>query len=272
MRSDEAGKAALEHLGFSVRKLPELEEQKRADFIATLGDVTLLVEAKLRRDNPAELKRMNAVLAEGEVYGSTHKLGRNNSHSKNIRDGFDQLMQEREEQHDYKVLLYVADCENVPVVCEQIVDTLYGATSAFVTTNGGMKETRCYFYDPSEFFDNKDVDAAIVGYQYDDNWHLVLCLNSFSDRFFNLRSSALGQLFLGSTIDPLADEARGDAFIVGNDAPRLAGGDKAFARHFPSMDPVLRHLESKYDLPPNTVVQGNMNAPLFIVRRAGDSG
>ena len=271
MKSDDAGKAALEHLGFSVRKLSEVNEQKRADFIATHGGITLLVECKLRKDDPAEKKRMDAVLAEGRVYESKHELGPHNSHSKNIRQAFDQLMQEQSEEHDYKVLLYVADCENASAVCEQILDTLYGATSVFLPDGGVTRELPCFFYHPSEFFNANGIDAAIVGYQYEGNWDLVLCLNSFSDRYLDLRESALEQLFQGSAVDPLEEEACGTALVVDSAAPRLEGKAKVFARHFSSMDPVLRFLESKYEFRKNSLVQGNMKTPLFVVRVAKDA-
>ena len=270
MKSDDVAQAVLEELGLSVRKLPEASAVgKRADFIAKLDQLTLLVEAKLREDDPKELERMEKELVEKGTYGSNHQLGKNNALTRSIRHGVEQLEAEREEPHDYKVLLYLADCLNAGVVCEQIADTLYGTTSVLRSTPGGsgLREIPCFFYRENEFYPAKSLDAAIVGFKSSDNWVLTLCLNPFSNRFNEIRTSALARMFDGRTIDPVAEEAQGKVLIPDHDAPRPSGERKNFERMFSMADGMLRHLEKKYGASPLTFSQGHFKKPILILRR-----
>lgn len=270
MKSDDVAQTVLEELGLSVRKLPEKSELgKRADFIAKLDQLTILVEAKLREDDPKELERMEKELAEKGAYGSNHQLGKNNALTSSIRHGVKQLVAERDEPHDYKVLLYLADCLNAGVVCEQIADTLYGTTSVLFSVPGvhGLREIQCYFYRENEFYPAKSLDAVIVGFKSDDSWVLSLCLNPFSDRFNEIRTSALARMFDGRTIDPVAEEAQGKALIPDHDAPRPSKERKDFERMFSREDGMLRHLEKKYSSPPFTFLQCHFNKPILIQLR-----
>lgn len=269
MKSDDVGQVVLEDLGFSVRKLPEVSKSgKRADFIAKLDQLTLLVEAKLRNDDPEELERMEKELAEEGTYGSNHKIGQNNALTKKIRDAVEQLEAEQEEPHDYKVLLYLTDCLNAAVVCEQIADTLYGTTSVLPNTPGvrGLREILCYFYRENEFYRAKSLDAAIVGFKSGENWALFLCLNPFSDHFNAIRTSALARMLDGRMVDPLAEEAQGKALVPDHDAPRPSKEHKDFERMFSMADGMLRHLEEKYGAPPLSFSQGHFNKPIIILR------
>lgn len=269
MKSDKVAQAVLEELGFSVRKLPEASVLgKRADFIAKLDQLTLLVEAKLREDDPGELERMENELAGTGTYGSNHQLGKNNALTSNIRHGIEQLDAEREEPHDYKVLLYLADCINAGVVCEQIADTLYGTTSVMrsISGNPGLRYIPCYFYRENEFYPATSLDAAIVGFKSGYSWVLSLCLNPFADHFNEIRVSALARMFDGRTIDPVAEEAQGKALIPDPDAPRPSRERKDYERMFSMADGMLRHLEKKYGFFPHTLSQGHFNKPIFILR------
>lgn len=268
MKSDRLAQAVLENLGLAVRKLPEANALgRRADFIAKLDQLTLLVEAKLREDAPEELERMEKELAETGGYVSNHQLGKNNALTRNIRDGVEQLEAEREEPHDYKVLLFLTDCLNAGVVCEQIADTLYGTTSILRSTPGGpgQREIPCYFYRENEFYLAKSLDAAIVGEKSGEG--LFLCLNPFSHRFNEIRASALARMFDGATIDPVAEEKKGMALMPDHDAPRPSKERKAYERMFSMADGMLRHLEKKYNYPPHTLSQGHFNKPILILRR-----
>ncbi|UVE66996.1 hypothetical protein L2Y90_07755 [Burkholderia pyrrocinia] len=270
MKSDDVARATLEKLGLSVRKLPEVSALgKRADFIAKLDQLSLLVEAKLRVDDPEELERMENELAETGTYGSNHELGKNNALTSRIRDAVRQLEAEREEPHDYKVLLYLADCVNAEVVCEQIADTLYGTTSIMRPRPGatGLQEIPCYFYRENEFHPARSLDAAIVGFKSGDSWVLYLCLNPYSHRFNEIRTSALARMFADRTVDPIAEEAQGKAYIPDHDAPRPSKERKDFERMFSMADPMLRHLEKKYGVPPFTFSQGHFNKPILILER-----
>ena len=270
MKSDDVAQAVLRELGLSVRKLPEASALgTRADFIAKLDQITLLVEAKLREDDPGEFERMEKELAEKGAYGSRHQVGKNNALTKSIRHAVEQLYSEREEPHDYKVLLYLADCLNAGVVCEQIADTLYGTTSVLRSTPGalGAQEIPCYFYRENEFYPAQSLDAAIVGFKSADGWMLTLCLNPFSDRFNEIRTSALALMFDGRVVDPVAEEAQGKALIPDHNAPRPSKERKHFERMFSMADEMLRHLEKKYGAPPFTFFQGHFNKPILVLRR-----
>lgn len=259
-KSDTAATSVLENLGFSVRKLPETSLLgKRADFIAELGALKLLVEAKLREDDPEELARIEKDEAATGTRTSSHDMGKNNSLTKNIRDAVKQLNAEREETHDFKVLMYLADCENASAVFEQIVDTLYGKTTVLHSRRDRLDtlEIPCYFYRENEFHPAKSLDAAIVGFKSGGQWVMALCLNPFADRFKKVRSSELSILFEGRTIDPVEEESKGVALIPGHDAPRPSRESKQFERMFSIADVMLRHLEKKYGYEPQALSQGH---------------
>ena len=268
MTSDDVGKAVLEKLGLLVRKLPELRDTKRADFIAKRDELTLLVEAKLREDSPDELKRMEKELDTAGVSWSKHRLGNNNSLSDTIRQAVMQLDAEQEEPHDYTVLLLLAVCSNPGVVCEQIADTLYGTTSVQVPKpdRSGVQQIPCYFYRESEFHRASSLDAAIVGFEENGDWALALCLNPFSSRFEKVRASALARMFEGRTVDPIAQEMLGNALIPDKDAPRPSGPQKKLERMFSTMDLMLRHLEKKYGFSPFSLTQGHLHKPMLRLR------
>lgn len=259
-KSDTVATSVLENLGFSVHKLPETSLLgKRADFIAELGALKLLVEAKLRKDDPEELARIDKEEVATGKRTSSHDMGKNNALTKNIREAVKQLNAEREEAHDFKVLMYLADCENASAVFEQIVDTLYGKTTVLHSRRDrlGIREIPCYFYRENEFHPAKSLDAAIIGFKSGVQWVVTLCLNPFADRIKEVRSSVLPILFEGRTIDPVAEEAKGAALIPDHDAPRPSGKSKEFERMFSIADGMLRHLEKKYGYEPQALFQGH---------------
>lgn len=271
MDSDTLAKSVLEGLGFNVRKLPEpnIQGKQRADFLATLDGLSVLVEAKVRKDDPKELQRMESELAQNGSYASDHEVGLNNILSGKVRDASRQLDAEQEESHEYKVLMYLADCINPEVVTDQIADTLYGSTTVLLSLQGvpGYQEKRCYFYSESEFYRCKTLNAAIIGFQAGDRWELFLCVNPYAERFGELRTSALTRLFSCRVIDPVAEEARGQALLPGDDAPRPTTKQaRVMERSFSLLDGMLRHLEVKYGYAPNSLAQGPFKRPLVIAR------
>jgi hypothetical protein len=58
------------------------------------------------------------------------------------------------------------------------------------------------------------------------------------------------------------------AYIPDHDAPRPSKERKDFERMFSMADPMLRHLEKKYGVPPFTFSQGHFNKPILIQRRS----
>jgi hypothetical protein len=130
-----------------------------------------------------------------------------------------------------------------------------------------MQEITCYFYRENEFHPAQSLDAAVVGFKSGDSWMLSLCLNPFSARFNEIRSSTFAQMFDRATVDPVAEEAQSKALIPDHNAPRPSKDRKEFERMFAMADGMLRHLEVKYGAAPFTFVQGHFKKPILVMRR-----
>lgn len=266
MKSDDLAENTLKQLGFEVEKLPVSREhgKKMPDFLVRIGASTALVEAKLKVDDPSEENRRTETLDAGDVYESSHELGRDETISGIVRNGSKQLTANSVGEADFKILFFQADCINSQVVSEQLIDTLYGRTSV-IEYNKPPQPKPCYFYRNSDFYRRKEIDAVIVGYVQafqSDLISLKICLNPYSLRYQKLKTSELLRPFGPNVQDPIEEEKAGQAYIPDDSIERK---EQKFTQMFPAYDPVLNHLSVKYKTGP--LMHFDLKAPEFAVRQ-----
>ena len=136
----------------------------------------------------------------------------------------------------------------------QFMATLYGSTRIFELDRQGMKE--CYFFRNSDFFRYRDqLDGAVAAYLKGDTLTMKLCLNPYSRNWTTLRDSPYARQFKDGLINPVAEEAAGEAFIADTDLPRTNEAG------------VLRYVESKYGLKRTMNMDMNLASASILVRK-----
>ncbi|MDQ7089732.1 MAG: hypothetical protein Q9M50_03695 [Methylococcales bacterium] len=238
MVSDEIAHKMLIKLGYVVEKIPESEKEE-ADFLVKYQGSTALLEAKLKKDDPSIVKKREASLSAGKVSVVEAKLGINSNLSKIIDKANSQLLSSSDKPHDFKIVSFIASGINEKTKTDQFKDTIYGST---LVSNGNNTKT-CYFFRDSAFYKRNNIDAAIVGYVFNNEIILELCLNPYSLNYNSLKESVFLEPFKGAVIDPLKLENKGLAYIPDHNIDRKLN---EFQKNIPSHNPILIHLQEKY--------------------------
>jgi hypothetical protein len=214
---------------------------QEADWLVNLPGCRVLIEEKMKFDDASTSTGREAVLATGEVHGSTVGLGRNNRVSAIVRKAANQLESTGSRRsHDLRILWFTGAGDNGQAQQEQLISTLYGTTN-IVELNHPQLRT-CYFFGLSDFFRfHTELDGAVAAYLNGPDVEMKLCLNPYSENWQQLRDSPFAALFKDAIIDPVAEEAAGESFIVDSDMDRT---DQAA---------VLNYIEKKYGL--NKIMQ-----------------
>lgn len=112
---------------------------------------------------------------------------------------------------------------------------------------------KCYFFRNSDFYRYRHhLDGAVAAHLNGDTVTMKLCLNPHAEGWKALRDSPYARNFKLGLIDPVAEEAAGEAYIVDGDISRA----DEYA--------VIQFLEKKYGL---TKVQNmDMNMASAVVR------
>jgi hypothetical protein len=225
----------LEEWGAIVKPLPTSSKEE-SDLVAVLDGVKLLIEEKSKFENPDEMNARNTTLKCGHVHGSTQQLGQNNRLSGIVRKATKQLSSTgADTDHDLKILWFTGVGFNAEVNHLQFISTLYGTTRIFELNKRQMRE--CYFFRNGDFYRYRDhLDGAVAAYLIGDTVTVKLCLNPYSASWEALRDSPFAKNFKHGLIDPVAEEARGEAYIADTDLPRR------------NEQEILRFLEEKYGL------------------------
>lgn len=244
MRSDDLARAALEAIGYEVSPIYISNKlgKKEADFLVSYQQISALIEAKLKENDPKEEEERETNLHSKGRYCSKHAGGRNETISGIIGHGARQLKSSEDKEHNFKILFFMADCINSKVVSEQFIDTIYGCTDVIEHSNQNSIK-KCYFYRNSDFYRRKIVDAAIVAYMSTECVQLKICLNPYSDNYLLLKNSKFILPFGKAVIDPIEEENLGKAYIPDDDIERK---EQPFSKLFSLYDPVLIHLAEKY--------------------------
>ncbi|WKN20579.1 hypothetical protein [Azotobacter vinelandii] len=215
MQNFSYAKALLEQLGIAVEDIPtsDAEQKQEADFLATFGDIRILIEEKTKEDDPGYLAHRAEELESGEIHEASFPISRNETLSGLVRDASHQLKSSSDKSHDFRLMWFTATGVHAEGKYEQFIATLYGRTN-ILEMNAAHYRT-CYYFQSADFFRRANViDGAIVAYTNEQSITAKLCLNSLSPRYDALRRSAVLGPFGTAVEDPLALEARGTAFIL----------------------------------------------------------
>lgn len=221
--------------GAKAEPLPTSTKEE-SDWLAELDGCRLLIEEKMKFENPATQAARSNALATGQVHGAIIPLSHNNRISGIVRKAAGQLSSTGiDVQHDLRILWFTGVDFNGEAKHYQFMSTLYGSTRIFELDQPQMRE--CYFFRNSDFFRYREqLDGAVAAFLNGDTVTMKLCLNPYSSNWQALRDSPYAKQFKLGLIDPIAEEAAGEAYISDTDIPR----SNEYA--------VLKYLEQKYGL------------------------
>jgi hypothetical protein len=254
MSRPSVAKQALEDWGATVELLPT-STKKESDWLAVLDGCRLLIEEKTKLPDPASEAERQAAFRSGQVYERTIPLTHNNVLSGIVRNGARQLASTGSElAHDLRVFWVTSDGPDAKAKHLQFIATLYGSTNTHARDQHGSKP--CYFFRNSDFFRFDCIDGAVVAYSSGDWVTMNLCLNPYSQGWQALRDSPYAKYLATGLIDPLAEEATGEAYVADTDADRRDQGA------------VLSYLQAKYGTGPLMNMDMNMASVEVVVPRS----
>jgi hypothetical protein len=208
-------KVLLQHWGTVVEGIPtsDAEQKQEADFLVSFDGVPVLIEEKIKEDDPAYIARRTLELESGEIHAATLPLRRDETLSALVRDASHQLRSSADKPHDFRLMWFTATGAQAIGKYEQFMATLYGRTNILEMNAEGYR--RCYYFRHADFIRRADIiDGAVVAHTDGKSISARLCLNSLSPRFQALRKSAVLRLFGNAVEDPDALEAEGTAYIL----------------------------------------------------------
>jgi len=225
----------LEQWGAKVTPI-KTSEKKETDWLAEFGPYQLLIEEKIKFEDPEVKQDRVARLNKYEVHGTTQSLSHNNRISGIIGTAVRQLASTGSAiQHNHRIIWFTGLDFDAEAKHYQFISTLYGSTRVFELNKPKGKE--CYFFRNSDFFRYQNhIDGAVAGFLVGDELTIKLCLNPYSPGWQTLRDSPFAANFKVGLIDPVAEESAGKAYIADTELPRS------------STSAVIRYLEEKYGL------------------------
>jgi len=232
--SDQAIKNAISTFlhgqGFHVLQIPE-GERRTPDLLAT-GDHRYLIEIKTKENDPAAISERTKRLGAGQIFESGAPFTPQNTMSRIVRDGVEQLDAHPAQERDFCMLWLLAVGSDLESQYEQFLATLYGLTNMMRPDSRSLMP--CYYFRESAFFRWRNVlDGAIVG-TLDKG---ELCINSYSPRADAFKNSSLAGIFGTAVRDPRQREAEGRGYIADCDVDRRDEQE------------ILRYVQTKYGRP-----------------------
>lgn len=221
--------------GANVTPIPTSSKEE-SDLLVEYPGLRLLVEEKTKLEDPARERARNETLAQGHVHGSTQPLRHNNRLSAIVGKASKQLSSTGAEvDHDLRLIWFTGVGFDGEAKHYQFMSTLYGSTRVFQLHEETMRT--CYFFRNSDFFRYREqIDGAVASYLTGSSLTVKLCLNPYSAQWRKLRDSPFASNFKVGLVDPMAEEARGGAYIADTDIQRA------------DESAVLHYVEQKYGL------------------------
>ena len=204
MNPEDFLKKVLESIEFKVQKI-QTKNTRTPDFLVTDNDgEKYLIELKTKYDDPVYLEERNEVLNRGEIFEDHTPIKRGNRISGIIKDAAKQLSEFKDEKVDYRIVCLFAQGLHQDVQMELFESSLYGIRQIVDFEN--KDGTRlCYFFDNSDFFNNKEViDAALLT----TNQQAKLCVNPLSSSYPQITESLLYKLLGKGVCDPIVEEKK----------------------------------------------------------------
>lgn len=226
-----------EQVGIRVIDIPRSENDrgKTPDFEFHTDDEISLVELKRRSGDWTFTEDEESLLNCGGIIDRQEELGPNNTISGRIREAKEQLAAYESSKHSYRLIWYYAHGTFHDLVAQRIKATLLGDITIFETDS--ERQWRAYFFDHNQFHRFQDtLDGAFVSELIGGEVSLQLILNPFSARYESFLQSKLVEAFSSGLLDPMREEQKGEAVIVGSEVDRSSERSK------------LDYLESRYQI------------------------
>lgn len=230
-------------------------KKEESDWLAELDGCRLLIEEKMKFDDPVTHAERELSLASGQIHDVTTPLTYNNRISGIVRKAAGQLSSTGNDVgHDLKIVWFTGVGFDAEAQHFQFISTLYGSTRIFELERPQMRE--CYFFRNSDFYRfGAQLDGAVAAYLTGDTVTMKLCLNPYSPNWEVLRDSPYAKQFKHGLIDPVAEEGAGEAYIA--DTPIARTNESA----------VLQFVEHKYGLKKAMNMDMNMASAMIRVSR-----
>jgi len=227
-----AARSFFEHVGYVVSRIPEANDDQRADYSIENAGERLIAEVKSRGPDEEFERQMERV---GRA-SSEQSFGRANPISRQIREASGQLAATFPENPSWpRILVLVAAGDNPDLQVEQFRATLYGTIHLLRAGGVGAVAIPCFYFTFNDFYRFRDIDAAVVLTPRG----ALLWLNAFGKRRDRVRETTLFKKLsaVGAVTDPDLLERAGEAFLVDTDMDRR------------DEDVTLAHVRSKYGHP-----------------------
>lgn len=239
----------LQQFGYSAQRIATVARAKRPDVIATAAGETLLVELKIKIDDPKLLTNIKQATQGGGHYKDQRPMGTHRSWGSIVGGAVEQLQADPSAPSAIKLLCAVCDGMDQHDQRDQLHQSLYGIRA--ITHNSSPQApaeglldivadrpiaTCCYYFAPSLFAQHRAVLCGVMT-RVEGKWRLLA--NSLATQYAEFAATRLYRSFQASNavIDPIAPKTIDpDDFVI---APRAAGE---------SDRDVLKRLEAKYGL------------------------
>ena len=209
--------------GFEVEEIPTAGSP-RADLRATDGTSVYLIEAKDKEEDAKASKERLACFDRGDLYEQQDLLSRSNRIKGILMKARDQLDNTPRSGTAFQLIWFHATGVDADTKYRQAFATFYGYVHIIpVSEHRNESAKECFYFDYNAAFEMPSVDALILSEQKTrDGFIIQLCLNEFSPRASNLRSSRLFKELAasGSTVDPPEWEALGRSISLRSSVPR----------------------------------------------------
>lgn len=192
----------LATIGLRVDSVP-CGSDRSADLIASDENSRYLIELKEKLDQHTEPEISQ--FSRGEVVTRSVPTTYNNRISAILRDGRDQLNESAKSLAAFRLVWFHASGFDADLRHKQAFNTFYGRVHLLPIFPAGGEITQCFYFDYSEAWSMPTVDAMILT----DGAGLQLCLNEFSARHREFRSSSLCHLLAQGLVDPRELERQG---------------------------------------------------------------
>ena len=215
-RDREDVKMVLERLGYQVRVLPTVKDEKRPDLLAIRGDTRMFVEVKTRVQDSTLRAAMEAVPL-GATESILTPIKKHNALSAEIKDANEQLGTLA--SHGDHRLLWLRAHNDLFVhgARDQVVSTLLGIRVVDAERDGSRRHFRCAYAGFADFFRFREIDGAMI----EKGDALTLVLNQFSDRHVAFSASHICNVLPSGAVVDVGQAARdGDCYVVDGDIDR----------------------------------------------------
>lgn len=215
--------------GYAVHEIPRADKDERADFLLKDETVRVLLELKIKEEDPEESRKRNEALDSGKVYEYSDPSTRRNRLSALVKKGVSQLLN-TPESADFHLLWLHGAGRYAEHHAKRFTTTLYGSRLV-VPKNKPFDVRWCYYFENSDFFRYREILAGAI---VSSSKNCQLCINDLYSHAASFRNSSFRRIFKQGYCDPIELEQNNQAYIVNSNIDRC---DKSA---------VLTYLGNKY--------------------------